>query len=135
MKWTLNLLLLVTISLLGSSCSILRIAKVKIKNQEWCGDKGPLGAYCFNTHNSSTRTIEPGVWNTIAVGPDYRFGKLCTDAGNFTDTTAVILKLCKVSKRCTYDAKKKIITFSDNVESFTVETKNLRKDLKNAEQL
>lgn len=134
MKWTKGLLILVTLFLL-TSCGILRVARVKIKNQEWCGDKGPLGAYCFNTHNSSTRTIEPEVWNTIGVGPDYRFGKLCTDAGNFTDTTAVILKLCKVSKRCTYDAKKKIITFTEQVESFTVETKNLRKDLKNAESM
>lgn len=129
MKWTKGFLILATLSLFVS-CSLLRVAKVSIKNQEWCGDKGPLGAFCFNTHNSSTRTIEPEVWNTIAIGPDYRFGKVCTDAGNFTDTTAVILKLCKVSKRCTYDAKKKIITFTEMVENFTVETKNLSEDFK-----
>lgn len=117
-----NLMLawLLLFTLISSGC-----ARVKIKNQEWCGDKGPLGAKCWNTLNNDEREIKSEVWNKIDVGPDYRFGKVCTDIQNFTDTKAVILNLCKATKRCTYDMKNKVITFADKLEGFADDTKVL----------
>lgn len=111
-------------TLLCSSC-----ARVKIKNQEWVVDKGPLGAKAFNTLNDEEREISKAVWDKIAVGPDHRFGKVCTDIENFTDTKAVILNLCKASKRCTYDMKKKVITFVDKLEDQQEEVHNFVSNL------
>lgn len=116
--------------LISSGC-----ARVKIKNQEWCGDKGPLGAKCWNTLNDNERVIPAAVWNKIEVGPDHRFGKVCTDIENFTDTKAVILNLCKASKRCTYDMKTKVITFVDKVQQFAKLSKQNKLYIENNDYL
>lgn len=92
-----------------SSC-----ASVNIKDGEFCGDLGSDGAECFTTLSGQSRTISPGDWD------DERFGMICSKADTFANWKKAILKLCKLSKRCKYDVKKKIIEFGDNVESYQV---------------
>lgn len=103
-----------------SSC-----ARVKIKNQEWCGDKGPLGAHCWNTLNDKERDITPSVWNALKVGPDHRFGKACTEIENITDTKAAIINLCKASKRCTFEDEANVIRWEENAKEFATQAEGI----------
>ncbi len=85
-------------------------AKVPIKDSEWCGDIGEDGAACFNTLSDKSRDISKKDWDKE------RFGMICTKPQTFSDWEASIIKLCKVSKRCTFESKKIIIKFMRNVE-------------------
>jgi hypothetical protein len=111
---------------------------VRIKNQEWCGDMGPLGASCFNTLNDKTRDIEKEAWD------EERFGMVCGKAAVFADTKRTILQLCETSKKCVYDEPKNvvyfynmnkdgkrektvtIVKFFNQIEDFTLEVKKLK---------
>lgn len=77
----------------------------------------------MNTLNSDSREISKEVWDKIAIGPDHRFGKVCTSGDNFADIKDALLKLCKASKRCTYNEKKKVITFFDEISKSIAEVK------------
>lgn len=105
------------------SCKTLEIAKVKINNQEWCGDKGPFGAKCFNTLNKNTREIPKATWDKIAIGNDHRFGMVCTTSDVFAELKETMLKLCKATKRCTYEDQQKAIAFVNQVEKNLTEAK------------
>jgi hypothetical protein len=89
-----------------SSC-----AKFPIKDSEWCGDLGQSGASCFNTLSDKQRDIPKDKWD------EERLGMICTKSQTFSDWQAVILKLCKASKRCTFTDKKIIINFVNNVKN------------------
>jgi hypothetical protein len=95
-----------------SSC-----AKVQIKDSEWCGDLGQDGASCFNTLSDKQRDIAKAEWDKE------RFGMICTKAQTFADWQASILKLCKASKRCTYEGKKVIFNFMQNVNEIEAKAK------------
>lgn len=100
-----NLLILSVLNLV--SCT-----QIKIKNQEYCGDAGPLGATCFNTLTDDTRDLTPSEWD------DVRFGMVCSKAEAYTENVAIIQKACRICKCCTYDAKKKIMKFKEQVMLF-----------------
>ena len=100
--------------MLLSSC-----ANVKIKNSEFCGDMGNLGASCFKTLSGETRDISPNDWD------DERFGMICSKADTFADWKKAILKLCKMSRRCKYESKKNIKNFGKKVESFKLKINDL----------
>lgn len=104
--------------LILSVLSLVSCARITIKDQEYCGDAGPLGASCFTTLSNQSRDLTPAEWE------EERFGKICTDASNFADNTANILKACRLCKCCTYDAKSKVIQFKENVQAFqgTIQT-------------
>lgn len=85
-----------------------------MKDHEWCGDKGRLGATCFNTLSEGRRDIKKAEWD------EERFGMLCTKAESFGDWKAVILKLCKLTGRCSFDTKTKVIAFEKNVNNFVL---------------
>jgi hypothetical protein len=86
-------------------------AKVPIKNSEWCGDLGSEGASCFNTLNDNSRDISKEEWD------QERIGMICTKPQTFQELQSAILKLCKASKRCTYENKKIIFNFIKNIEA------------------
>lgn len=88
-----------------SSC-----AKVNIADSEWCGDLGSAGASCFNTLSETQRDISKEAWDKERVG------WLCSKPETFADWQATILKLCKASKRCTFEDKKVIFNFIQNVD-------------------
>lgn len=110
------------------SCGLLRIAKVQVNNQEWCADKGPLGATCVNTLHAGKRDIPKDVWDKIEIGPDHRFGKLCTSGDTFADVKKIILKLCKVTRRCTYNDKLKVVSFVEKIEELQDEVVAVRNE-------
>lgn len=58
---------------------------------------GALGAQCFHTLSDDERYIPFEQWE------DERFGMVCGKADAFADMKSAILKLCKISGRCTYD--------------------------------
>lgn len=87
-----------------SSC-----AKVQISDSEWCGDLGEDGASCFNTLSDKQRDIAKKEWDKE------RLGMICSKAETFADWQATILKLCKASKRCSYQGKQIIFNFMENV--------------------
>lgn len=93
--------------LLFSSCG-----SVKIKDSEFCGDMGTAGASCFKTLSGETRDVHPNDWD------EERFGMICSKADTFADWKKAILKLCKMSRRCKYESKKKIKKFGKAIESF-----------------
>jgi len=93
-----------------SSCNFV---KIKIKNQEWCADKGKLGAVCFNTLNSNSRTITKKDWDAQS------FGRLSTDAQTFADIKATLINLCKTTKRCSYEVEQLVLNFTNQVEKHT----------------
>ena len=98
---------LILFAFLVSSCS-----RVQIKDSEWCGDMGKEGAYCFNTLSDGSRPLLYEEWNRE------RFGMVCTKSENFTDWKKSILKLCRISKSCTYSVKQKVITFHDKIKFY-----------------
>jgi hypothetical protein len=107
-----NVFVILFVSLL-SSC-----ARIPVKDSEWCGDLGSEGASCFNTLSDNQRDIPKDKWD------EERVGMICTKSQTFADWQATILKLCKASKRCTFEDKKIIINFMENVkhiESITEE--------------
>jgi hypothetical protein len=101
-------LMLVCVTLLSFSC-----ARVKVPVTDWWADKGELGAQGFNTNGDNLGKLDKHQWD------DKRFGMVCTEAENFGAWKAVILKLCKVSNRCTFEDKKKIAVFFNAVNAIT----------------
>jgi hypothetical protein len=80
---------------------LIGCAKVSIKDAEWCGDAGDLGASCFHTLTEETRDIPKSEWDAE------RFGQVCTKAQTFKDMKVAIEGLCSVSTvRCSYEVEK-----------------------------
>jgi hypothetical protein len=99
---------------------LVSCSTVKISDHEWCGDAGPYGASCFHTLSDRKRDIPKETWDIVSVGPDHRFGMICTSAESFANWKEALLKLCTLAKkRCTYIAKKKIIEFTDRIDEFS----------------
>lgn len=71
---------------------------------------GVAGASCFHTLSDTQRDISPSEWN------EERFGMICTKSENFTEWKKAILKLCRISKACTYNTKKKVVEFHHRIE-------------------
>ena len=92
-----------------SSC-----AKVKISDSEFCGDMGQEGATCFRTISGQLREVSPSEWESE------RFGQICTRPETFAEWKAAILKLCKMTKRCTFEVKSKVKSFGHNVDKIRI---------------
>ncbi len=106
------LLILCVLSL--SSC-----ARVQINDHEICGDKGKLGASCFNMLSDGSRKLSFDDW---AIE---RFGQLCMQADAFANIKAALLKLCESSKRCTWEEKQQIANLGSKMEMFSQDLKAL----------
>lgn len=103
--------------------SFMACGSVKIKDGEWCGDAGPMGAHCFHTLTDETRDISKEVWDEIAIGPDHRFGMVCSEPDNFANWKAAILKFCSRTKMCSYEFKKKVNEFSERVGAHGIQAR------------
>lgn len=74
-------------------------AGIPIKDSEWCGDVGTLGARCFNLLSTGQRKLSKQDWDAM------RFGMVCTDGDALADLKGAIELLCsKVA--CDYQTKK-----------------------------
>lgn len=90
--------------------TISACTQVSIKDSEWCGDFGPLGASCFHVTSEGKRQVVKPQWDAE------RFGMLCTKAENFAEWKAIIEKLCHVTKKCDWQTKQAIAAFFARVE-------------------
>lgn len=71
---------------------------------------GPIGASCFHTITTETRTIPKPVWDIE------RFGMICTQSTNFAEWKATIEKLCQVTRKCDFVTKQAIAEFFARVD-------------------
>jgi len=85
-------------------------ATVEIKNQEFCGDMGSMGATCFKTLTDDTRDINKTDWD------NERMGMICESPEVFADWKGLIMKLCHKSRACRYQAEKMLSRFFTNIE-------------------
>lgn len=92
------------IGMVASGCSY-----VQIKDQEWCGDMGAKGAYCFHTLNPAERAIDKEHWDAE------RFGQICTGPQGVADIKAAIEKLCGETGDCVYE--KQLQLFFKNIQA------------------
>lgn len=91
MKRLILVLGILLISGVLSSC-----AKVVIKDGEWCGLKGSLGASCFHTLSDGSRSLTKAEWDSESIG------MVCTKAENFGEWKKALLKLCDETGMCAY---------------------------------
>lgn len=84
---------------------------IQIKDQEWCGDMGYMGASCFHTLTEKKRNIDPIGW------ADQRFGWLCTSPQQFGEMKSELLRLCNLSKKCTYEDERALEALDQKLET------------------
>lgn len=89
---------------------------VQIKNAEWCGDMGAMGAHCFNTLSEEERELDKEAWD------QERFGQVCTKVESFAEMKAALAKLCSRA-RCTFEEKQHIQIFYKQLNSFQTQLK------------
>lgn len=92
--------------------SLSSCGHVEIKDQEFCGDKGSLGAKCFHTLTPATRTISQPEWD------NYRFGQICEKAEVFADWKKILEEQCSLHDNCDYPETRAVLDFLGRVEKF-----------------
>lgn len=95
-------LILTTLFVTLFASSLSGCTKVPIKNEEFCADKGRLGAVCNWTNGGPTTQLTKPEWD------QKRFGMACTEVESITRLLGVIRKLCFDSGRCTYEEYKSL---------------------------
>ncbi len=89
-----------------ASCS-----SIPINDAEFCGDRGELGAKCFNSLSDKERSLDKYLWDQA------RFGMICTAPETFAESKASLEKLCALTKRCIY--KKETEKFFQKIDSIS----------------
>ncbi len=102
---------------LSTSCS-----HITIPDAEYCGDKGALGAACFHTLSDQSRQLTQVEWDSE------RFGQLCSSAETFAEQKKIILKLCKVTKACSYQEKQLLEKFGAKIARFQSSVKSMEEE-------
>lgn len=93
-------LLSTILSVMLFASSLSGCAHVKVTNEEFCGDKGTLGATCDWTNGGPTTKLNKPQWD------QKRFGMACAKVESITRLLGVIKKLCFDTGRCTYEEYK-----------------------------
>lgn len=107
-------LILSAFVLSGATCS-----RVQIGDHEICGDKGELGASCFQMLSEGGRKLDFDQW------AEERFGQLCMKADAYANIKAALLKLCDQTRRCTWQEIQDIENLGKKVGSFNKEIKRM----------
>lgn len=115
MTLTKGLLILSAFGLSGATCN-----RVAIYDHELCGDKGELGARCFNLLSDGNRTIDFDTW------AEERFGQICMKPDAFANFKGALLKLCNSSGRCTWQEKQDIKNLGKKLQAFNREIEAMR---------
>lgn len=84
-------------------------AKVEVKDSEFCGDMGVEGATCFHLLSENSRELTKPEWD------QERFGMICGKAEAFSNLKTVALKLCAITRRCTFDEINGLIKLGDKI--------------------
>lgn len=107
MKPWARLLSLILFPILLVNCGVV------LKDTEWCGDKGQLGASCFHTISDGHRWVGPNEWDKE------RFGDVCTDSKNFAEWKKDILQLCSQCNCCSKEQVKQVESLDQKVTHST----------------
>lgn len=84
-------------------------ASVTIRDTPVYVDLGELGATRLHTLSDERVRLEPEEWRQT------RFGMFCTTSSDFADNLAILFKLCRLSKKCKFEEKKKLQEFAKRV--------------------
>jgi hypothetical protein len=79
---------------------------VTIKDDEFCADKGTLGAACSTMLTDTVREIPKNVWD------NYRFGMLCETDSVFSDLKTDLEETCSKCNCCSNETKAALKTAS-----------------------
>jgi len=82
--------------------SLSGCAKIQVKNEQVCADKGRLGAVCGWTNGGPETQLSKPQWD------QKRFGMACAEVDSITRLLGVIKKLCFDTGRCTYEEYKSL---------------------------
>ena len=110
-------LLIVLYIMMGLLLSSASCQKVEIMDEEWCVDKGTLGAHCAHTLSTVTEDIPQPDWD------NRRFGQACTidPPGKLGSTLAEIKKeqeeICSIYNACTYEEVNALHNFLEHMIS------------------
>lgn len=87
-------IIFILVAALLSGC---QIARVKIKDREWCANGGEFGAECFYTLSTKERHLTPAQYQEWAKG------KYTTHPDTLTEMNIVRETLCEDTGRCDYE--------------------------------
>lgn len=91
---------------------LTRCQNLKIKDGEWCADRGITGATCFHdldTMKKKRRLTKPE-WDSE------RFGQVCAKPQVFADKKSAIETFCQNNNICSYELKSTVEKFNDNLK-------------------
>lgn len=95
---------------LTTLCAILSFSScgsVKIKDSEFCADKGRMGAVCYTLISGTERRIPIDEWERMQLG------RISGDVEAFADLKKAVIKLCNITANCSYEEKKTISGFGN----------------------
>lgn len=114
-------LVCVILLFLVSSCG-----KVNIKDAEFCGNLGILGAECFHAFSEKHRSMNYSQWK------EESFGMICTRSENFANWKAAIMALCKNTGQCNKKVEKKVKKLDRRVQQFRIRSEKVERKLRHA---
>lgn len=95
------------------SISIIQAcSRVEIKNTQWWGDEGTLGATSFDTLDQSSSHLDKLAWDKI------RLGMVCGTAAAFTELKREVETFCNNTNECDYQTQQLMMAFFDKGEKF-----------------
>lgn len=74
---------------------------------------GNLGATCAHTISDETRRLTKEEWDKE------RFGQICGTSQAYSDMVKVVLKLCRITRRCTYEDIALIKSFGGKIHEIS----------------
>lgn len=80
---------------------------MKLRDERFCGDKGPYGAKCFWDLSGKEESYTPSEWKAL------RYGWICSSPETFADRQAALLKFCKDTNRCSYEEVQEIERYGE----------------------
>lgn len=95
-----------------------------MKDVQWCGDLGEVGAHCANTLTNETRDIPKTVWDSERVG------WLCTNSDGFNDTEKAIDQLCNETNLCDYETRQAISAALFRLEKVVARAQRAKRNMK-----
>lgn len=104
------------ISFIPMALPLLSCTTDKIKDSEWTGSRGPLGAVSFHFLTSEKHVLAPAEW--LAKWNDLKHPMVCTTTDTFADIKA-LWENCVTKGQCEFvppEQQQKAGQFFSNVE-------------------
>lgn len=86
---------------------------IRLSDHEWCGQLPDGSASCFHTFSEEERDIPREEWDALRLSE----GMICGRPDAYAEFKAALLKLCRISRRCSYADREAIRRFGEHVAS------------------